>query len=133
MCIRDSKKPQANDSEFDNASDPFALYWQDANEDYQDTVFGELIYSEPSTSTKLEMLRLLSKETPSLPVFMHALSMGLSIDDMLLASLEYEPEKARELASSAVKLLPLLDGPDTYRYSTYNICLLYTSPSPRDS
>ena len=115
------KKPQANDSEFDNASDPFALYCQDANEDYQDTVFGELIYSEPSTSTKLEMLRLLSKETPSLPVFMHALSMGLSIDDMLLASLEYEPEKARELASSAVKLLPLLDGPDTYRYSTYNI------------
>jgi len=115
------KDTHSLDSEFDNKSDPFAVYWQDANEPYQDTVFGELVYSEPSTPTKLEMLRLISKETPSLVVFMHALSMGLSVDEMLLASLEYEPEKARELAGSAVALLPQLDNQNVYRYPTYSL------------
>ena len=115
------KQTQQDESEFDNYNDGFVSYWQNADENYQDTVFGELLYSEPSTSTKLEMLRLLSKETPSTIVFIHALSMGLSVDEMLLASLEYQPEKARDLASSAVSLLPFLQDRTVYQYSTYNL------------
>ena len=115
------KQIQQGESEFDNYNDGFVSYWQHADENYQDTVFGELLYSEPSTSTKLEMLRLLSKETPSTIVFIHALSMGLSVDEMLLASLEYQPGKARDLASSAVSLLPFLQDRNVYQYSTYNL------------
>ena len=84
-------------------------------------MFGELIYNEPSTATKLEILRLLSKDTPSLMVFMHAVSMGLSVDEVLLAALEYEPEKARDLAGAAISLLPLLGETDKYQYAKYNL------------
>ena len=62
------KQPQVNESEFDNRHDEFSVFWRDANESYEDTVFGELVYNEPSTATKLEILRLLSKDTPSLMV-----------------------------------------------------------------
>ena len=101
------KPSQPGESEFDNYNDGFVSYWQNADEEYQDTVFGEQIYNETSTPTKLEMLRLLSKETPPTVVFLHALSMGLAVDEMLLASLEYQEHNARGLASSAVSLLPL--------------------------
>jgi len=121
QAVFDYKQQQTNDSEFDNRHDEFSVFWRDANESYQDTVFGELVYNEPSTATKLEILRLLSKDTPSLMVFMHAVSMGLSIDEVLLAALEYEPEKARDLAGAAINLLPLLGDTDKYQYATYNL------------
>ena len=121
QAVLDYKQQQANDSEFDNHHDEFSIFWRDANESYEDTVFGELIYNEPSTATKLEILRLLSKDTPSLMVFMHAVSMGLSIDEVLLAALEYEPEKARDLAGAAISLLPLLGETDKYQYAIYNL------------
>ena len=115
------RQTQASESEFDNYNDGFVSYWQYADEDYQDTVFGEQLYSEPSTATKLELLRLLSKETPSSVVFLHAISMGLSVDEMLLASLEYQPEKARNLASSAVSVLPYLDNRNPHHRVTYDL------------
>ena len=115
------KSSQPGESEFDNYNDGFVSYWQNADEEYQDTVFGEQIYNETSTPTKLEMLRLLSKETPPTVVFLHALSMGLAVDEMLLASLEYQEDNARGLASSAVSLLPYLQNRNVYEYPTYNL------------
>ena len=109
------------ESEFDHDSSAYVKDWRQATpiDQYEDTEFGELLYNEASTPTKLEMLRLLSKDTPSILVFMTALSMGLDIESVLQASVNYQPNKSRDLASSAVTVLPL-------------ICLLYTSPSPRD-
>lgn len=115
------KSTTENDSEFDNPGDGFVVNWRNADAEYEDTVFGELIYNEPSTPTKLEMLRLLSKETPSTIIFMHAISMGLGIDEMLQAAVQYSPEKARELAGSAVSVLPLVGESEVYRYSSYDI------------
>ena len=115
------KLPQERDSEFDNPNDGFVTSWRNAEADYEDTVFGELIYNEPSTPTKLEMLRLLSKDTPSTIIFMHAISMGLGIDEILQASVRFSPEKARDLAGSAVSLLPMLNRSEIYHYSTYDL------------
>lgn len=115
------KTPEERDSEFDNASDGFVKSWRNAEADYEDTVFGELIYNEPSTPTKLEMLRLLSKDTPSTLIFMHAISMGLGIEEILQASVRFSPEKARDLAGSAVSLLPLLNRSEIYHYSSYDL------------
>jgi len=115
------KTPEERDSEFDNANDGFVTSWRNAESDYEDTVFGELIYNEPSTPTKLEMLRLLSKDTPSTLIFMHAISMGLGIDEVLQASVRFAPEKARDLAGSAVNLLPLLNRSEVYHYSAYDL------------
>ena len=110
-------------SEFDNQSQSFVKSWQDSvpQDQYEDTDFGGLIYNEASTPTKLEMLRLLSKDTPSMMVFMTAVSMGLEIDNILEASVKYEPEKGRDLAASAVNLLPVLAESDDYVYSGYGL------------
>lgn len=119
--------PWSNDhlehSEFDHHSESFVKNWRDAaaREDYEDTEFGQTIYNEPSTPTKLEVLRLLSKDTPSMMVFMTALSMGLDIESVLQASVKYEPEKSRDLAASAVNLLPILTESDNYLYSGYEL------------
>jgi len=117
-------KPLGNgESEFDNQSGSYVKNWRDAvpQEDYEDTEFGGLMYNEASTPTKLEILRLLSKDTPSMMVFMTALSMGLDIETIAQASAKYQPEKSRELAASAVNLLPVLTESPSYLYSGYEL------------
>jgi hypothetical protein len=114
-----SKIKPEGESEFDNESESFVKDWRDADPDYEDTEFGDLMYTEASTSTKLEMLRLLSKETPSMMVFMHAVSMGLNIEDILQAAVKYEPSKGRDLAAAAVNMLPLMADSESYSYSSY--------------
>jgi hypothetical protein len=111
------------ESEFDNQSDTYVKDWREAYpvDEYEDTDFGDFIYNEASTPTKLEVLRLLSKDTPSLLVFMTAISMGLGIDSVLQASVKYEPEKGRDLAASAVSLLPVLQESKHYVYSAYGL------------
>ena len=112
-----------NESEFDNESLDFVKDWRNAEprEEYDDTDFGQLIYNEASTPTKLEVLRLLSKDTPSMMVFLTALSMGLDIESVVQASVKYEPEKGRDLAASAVSLLPVLNHSPEYLYSGYQL------------
>jgi len=111
------------ESEFDNKSTAYVKDWRDAapQDEYEDTEFGQLMYNEASTPTKLEVLRLLSKDTPSMMVFMTAISMGLDIESVLQASVKYEPEKSRDLASSAVNLLPVLADSTSYLYSDYQL------------
>jgi len=111
------------ESEFDNSSSDFVKDWREAKpkDEYDDTDFGQQIYNEASTPTKLEMLRLLSKDTPSMMVFLTALSMGLDIENILQASVQYEPEKGRDLAASAVSLLPVLKESTGYLYSGYQL------------
>jgi len=114
--------PPTNESEFDNQSDSFVRDWRAASPDYADTEFGERIYNEASTPTKLEILRLLSKDTPSLPVFMQALAMGVSIDTVLQAAVEYQPANSRDFTGSAVTVLPLLEEHERPQlYSSYRL------------
>jgi len=110
-----------NESEFDNNSDDYVKEWQTAAPEHEDTTFGNQMYNEPSTPTKLEMLRLLSKETPSSMVFMHAVAMGLGVDEVLQAAVRYEPENGRDLATSAVNILPMVPESGNYLYSSYEI------------
>ncbi|GHA08290.1 hypothetical protein GCM10008090_17680 [Arenicella chitinivorans] len=115
--------PPAGESEFDNKSDAYVKDWRTSvpKEDYEDTEFGELMYNEASTPTRLEVLRLLSKDTPSVLVFLTAVSMGLDIESVLQASVRYQPEKSRDMTASAIDILPLLpDSPD-YVYSSYDL------------
>ena len=109
------KTRQEGESEFDNRSDSYILDYKFADPEYEDTEFGELMYNEASTPTKLEILRLLSKETPSTMVMMNAIAMGLDIDDVLRAAVKFQPEKKQELAGSAVSLLPI---PVSYTHLT---------------
>jgi hypothetical protein len=117
------KPSDPGESEFDNQSQAFVKDWREAasKADYQDTEFGQRIYNEASTPTKLEILRLLSKDTPSMLVFLTAISMGLDIESVLQASVKYEPNKSRDLAASAVNLLPLLTQSSNYLYSGYEL------------
>lgn len=110
-------------SEFDNQSSDFVKDWREATpvEEYEDTEFGETVYNEASTPTKLEILRLLSKDTPSMMVFMTAVSMGIDIENVLQASVNYEPDKSRDLAASAVSILPLLTETSSYVYAGYEL------------
>lgn len=110
-------------SEFDNQSSSYVKDWREATpvDEYEDTEFGETIYNEASTPTKLEILRLLSKDTPSMMVFMTAVSMGIDIEDVLQASVSYEPNKSRDMASSAVSILPLLEKSSNYMYAGYEL------------
>ena len=110
-------------SEFDNQSGSFVKNWREAEpvEEYEDTEFGETIYNEASTPTKLEILRLLSKDTPSMMVFMTAISMGIDIENVLQASVSYEPSKSRDLAASAVSILPLMAESTKHLYSGYEL------------
>lgn len=117
-------KPRGDrESEFDNRSESYVKDWRDGlpREQYEDTEFGGLMYNEASTPTKLEVLRLLSKDTPSMMVFMTAMSMGLDIETVAQASAKYQPEKSRELAASAVNLLPILTESTSYLYSSYEL------------
>lgn len=91
------------------------------DEEYSDTEFGELLYNESSVATRLEVLELLSKDTPSTLVFLHAISMGLGIDDVLQAASQYEPSKARDFSESAISLLPLLSDTQDYSYVGYEL------------
>lgn len=113
------------ESEFDNTNDSYIKDWRKALPvaDYQDTEFGSSMYNEPSVPTKLETLRLLSKDTPSMLVFLTAVSMGLDIESVLQASVEYKPDSGRDFASSAVAILPVLpvSGSGNYLYSSYEI------------
>lgn len=108
-------------SEFDNHSEDFVKAISEADPDYEDTEFGELLYNEASLPTRLEILRLLSKDTPAMIVFLHAVSMGLGIDDVLEAAVRYEPAQGRDFAQSAVAVLPLLNESVSYRYSDYDL------------
>lgn len=112
---------EEGESEFDNYSGSFVNDWRLSEADYEDTEFGELMYNEASTPTKLEILRLLSKDTPSLAVFLHALAMGIDIEETLQASVRYEPGKGRDLAASAVSLIPILSDSSPYRYAGYEL------------
>ena len=114
----------SDDSVFNNQSDTIAKGWRQAvNKDrYVDTDFGELIYNEASTSSKLEVLRLLSKDTPSMMVFLSALSMGGDIESILRAAVEYQPDKRRDFAESAVNVLPVLaETSSSVLYSGYQL------------
>jgi len=117
------KQLSNGESEFDNQSGSYVKDWREAapRDEYDDTEFGQLIYNEASTPTKLEILRLLSKDTPSMMVFMTAISMGLDIESVLQASIKYQPEKSRDYAASAVNLLPVLTESDSYLYSGYDL------------
>ena len=112
---------EEGESEFDNYSGSFVNDWRLSEADYEDTEFGELMYNEASTPTKLEILRLLSKDTPSLAVFLHALAMGIDIEETLQASVRYEPNKGRDLAASAVSLIPILSDSSPYKYAGYEL------------
>ena len=113
---------QADESEFDNYSDAFVRDWREADPDYEDTEFGEFMYNEASTPTKLEMLRLMSKGTPSLTVTLHAVSMGIDIENMLQAAVNYDVDgSGSSLASSAVSVLPVLAEAKEYRYAGYEL------------
>jgi len=109
------------DGEFDNQSQFYVKSPGQADPDYEDTEFGELLYNEASLPTRLEILRLLSKGTPSMLVFLHAVSMGLGIDDVLRAAVRYEPDRGRDFAASAVSILPLLSDTTSYIYSDYEL------------
>jgi len=113
----------SGDSVFNNQSDTIAKDWRQAvNKDqYVDTKFGELTYNEPSTASKLEVLRLLSKDTPSMMVFLSALSMGGDIESILRAAAEYQPDKRRDFAASAVNVLPVLAETSNVLYSGYQL------------
>lgn len=113
--------PSDEDSEFNNYSDEFVADWRKADPEHEDTEFGELIYNEASAPTKLEILRLLSKDTPSIVVFLHAIAMGINIEDVLQASVKYEPNKSPDLAASAVALVPVLGESNDYVYSGYEL------------
>lgn len=108
-------------SEFDNHSDLYVKSPANADPDYEDTEFGSLLYNEASLPTRLEVLRLLSKETPSALVFLQAVSMGLGIDDVLSAAVRYEPNKGRDFAQSAITILPWLDDTEGYDYGSYEL------------
>ncbi len=108
-------------SEFNNYSASFVKDWRKADPDYEDTEFGETMYNEASTPTKLEILRLLSKETPPVTVMMHAIAMGIDIEEVLQASINYQPNRASEMASSAVSLLPVLSDSTGYLYEGYEL------------
>ncbi|WP_113955025.1 hypothetical protein [Arenicella xantha] len=111
------------ESEFDNDSDYFVKGWQQSvpRQDYEDTEFGALMYNEASTPTRLEVLRLLSKDTPSILVFLTAVSMGLDVETVLQAAARYQPNKGRDLAASAVEILPLIPDAPQYVYNTYEL------------
>ncbi len=113
--------PSADESEFDNYSDSFVRDWRKADPEHEDTEFGEFMYNEASTPTKLEMLRLISKDTPSTAVLLHAVAMGVDIESILQASIKYEPGKAGDLSASAVSVLPVLSDAKEYRYGGYEL------------
>ncbi|MEM7357712.1 MAG: hypothetical protein AAF431_01250 [Pseudomonadota bacterium] len=108
-------------SEFDNHSDLYVRSPANADPDYEDTEFGTLLYNEASLPTRLEVLRLLSKDTPSALVFLQAVSMGLGVDDVLTAAVRYEPNKGRDFAQSAITILPWLDDAEGYDYGSYEL------------
>ena len=108
-------------SEFNNHSSDYVIGQNRADPDYQDTVFGELMYSEASAPTRLEMLRLLSKETPSYLVFLQAVSMGLGIDEVLQAAVRYQENKGRDFAVSAISILPVLPDSNDHVFGRYQI------------
>jgi len=115
--------PPPGESEFNHYSDDYVVNWQNAIPagEYEDSEFGELMYNEPSTPTKLEVLRLLSKDTPSLMVFMTAVSMGLDIENVLQAAVRFQPDRSRGLAASAVNLVPVISDSEGYLYSSYEL------------
>lgn len=90
-------------------------------EEYDDTEFGDLLYNEASIATRLEVLRLLSKDTPSLLVFLQAISMGLGIDDVVDASIRYEPSKGRDFSQSALSILPIVPSSSEYTFAKYRL------------
>ena len=111
----------STDGEFDHPSHVYVRNPLKADPDYEDTEFGRPLYNEASIPTKLEILRLLSKDTPSLMVFLQAISMGLGIDEVLDAAIQYQPEKGRDFAQSAVSLLPLISESVSVQYGTYDV------------
>jgi len=121
--VPDYKERLEGESEFDNQSELYIKDWRNAlsKDQYEDTQFGVRMYNEASIPTKLEVLRLLSKDTPSMLVFLTAVSMGLDVENVLQASVQYDPEKSRDLAASAVSILPVLSEPQNYLYSSYEI------------
>lgn len=108
-------------SEFDNHSIEYVRPAGSAPADYEDTEFGELLYNEASIPTRLEILRLLSKQTPPAMVFLQAVSMGLGIDDVLDAAVRYEPNRGRVYSQAAISLLPIISESDAYLYSEYQL------------
>ncbi|MBT5031153.1 MAG: hypothetical protein HOM55_02530 [Proteobacteria bacterium] len=88
--------------------------------------FGAKLYSEPTVSTRQEIINLLRQGFPSNEVFLLAISMGLPIDEILDAAAtdteRYgEPEKVRDYVLSAETLLPYLRTDSADQYSRYNV------------
>jgi len=108
-------------SEFNNYSESFVRDWREADPDHEDTEFGEFMYNEASTPTKLEMLRLISKDTPSIAVLLHAVSMGVGIENIMQASSSFDPEGSGDMSASAVTILPVLQESKEYRYAGYEL------------
>ena len=108
-------------SEFNNYSESFVRDWREADPNHEDTEFGEFMYNEASTPTKLEMLRLISKDTPSISVLLHAVSMGVGIESIMQASSSFDPEGTGDMSASALSILPVLQDSKEYRYGGYEL------------
>lgn len=90
--------------------------------DYVDTEFGDYLYCEASVATRLEALRMLSKGAPLDAVLLQGLSMGLGIDDLVAAAVRYKPEIRREVATSAISILPILEQPSNVsKFTRYSL------------
>jgi len=88
---------------------------------YEDTEFGAYLYSETSDATREELAQLLVAEHPSVKVFMHGLSMGAGIDEVLDAAVRIDNQRSRDFVTSAATLLPLLTATRSYQYSEYTL------------
>lgn len=112
---------QVAPSEFNNYSKAYIRDWRLADDEHEDTEFGEFMYNEASTPTKLEILRLLSKGTPAIAVVIHAMAMGIDVEDVVQASLRYESDTSSGVAGSAANLLPYFSESSSYSYSGYEL------------
>lgn len=88
--------------------------------DYEDTDFGEFLYNESSTETRIEVADLLDTQRPSSMVFLQAISMGLGIDEVLDAAIKLDSDRRSDFTASAISLLPVVSGSKSYDYGRYD-------------
>lgn len=89
--------------------------------EYDDTEFGEYLYSEASDATRLEILRMISKDAPLDAVLLQGLSMGLGIDDLVSAAVRYDSEIRQQVSSSAISILPMLEHSSKKLFTRYQL------------
>lgn len=89
--------------------------------DYEDTDFGEFLYNESSSETRIEIADLLDTEKPSVMVFLQGISMGLGVDEVLDAAIKLDYDRRSDFTASAISLLPVVSGNKSYDYGRYDI------------